>query len=529
MTHSKKDYPSFASLLQIVGALSLCAISISAPSISNAQASVESLETCFFDMPNGTPNITRDCGYIVVPENPKSADSPDIKLAFIRMPARTADPKAPFFMLAGGPGGTFIEPSTFLLFGDTFLGPILDERDVILLDQRGAPNAIPSLYCPALNSLPWTVHERGLDEDAALELGRSTLADCVARTESDGIDLGQYNSVRIAADVNAARAALGYDQIVFYGASYGAQLAQHYMRDFPETLEAVVLDGANSLSRKSWVQERVRDVDVAMAKLAALCEADTKCGEAYDVLGMVDAAMALFDEGPIETTFQDPENPETQIDVVLTERDLAETIFGFQSGQIGIHALPAVLNVILADGRTSAADLMAQQKGSAILASRGATEGGLPILMHMAVICSDDPVTSPSDMIVDDDASRFARAFGEVVLEEYLESCAVVDVPPLPDSTDVDVETDVPTLILAGDLDARTPVIRSELVAEKLPRGIIVEFPEGTHVQLGEINQCAGEILRAFLTDPEGEIDTTCITEMPRRGFVLPDGTISNQ
>jgi hypothetical protein len=37
---------------------------------------------------------------------------------------------------------------------------------------------------------------------------------------------------------------LGYEQITYCGASYGSQLGQHVMRDFPESLEAVVLDGA---------------------------------------------------------------------------------------------------------------------------------------------------------------------------------------------------------------------------------------------------------------------------------------------
>jgi pimeloyl-ACP methyl ester carboxylesterase len=150
------------------------------------------------------------------------------------------------------------------------------------------------------------------------------------------------------------------------------------------------------------------------------------------------------------------------------------------------------------------------------------------MLMHMAVVCSDDPVTSAEDLIIDTDASSYARVYGKSALEEYLELCAAVDVPSLPDSTDVDVATDVPTLILAGDLDARTPVIRSELVAANLPRATIVEFPEGTHVQLGEINKCAGQILLAFLDDPNATPDTDCIASMPRRGFVLPDGTMSN-
>uniref|UniRef100_UPI002620D28E alpha/beta hydrolase n=1 Tax=uncultured Mameliella sp. TaxID=1447087 RepID=UPI002620D28E len=481
----------------------------------------------FFDYPEGAPALAKDCGYIVVPENPDLPDSPDIKLGFLRLTTDASEPKSPLFMLAGGPGDTFIKPSTLLLFQDAFLGPILDDRDVVLLDQRGVKNAIPTLDCPEAYGAPWEIQDRGLTEEAANELGRQLIADCVESARADGIDLAQYNGVRIAADVDAARQALGYDRIVYYGASWGAQLGQHFMRDFPGSLEAVVLDGANALSRKSWVQDRVRDVDVAMAKLSELCEADEKCGATYDIPDMLDRAIALFEDGPIETTYEAPEDPETKLDLTLTQLDLAEAIFGFQTGQIGIHALPAVLDAILADGRTSAAAILGDQKGAAIVASRGATEGGLSILMHMAVVCSDDPVTSPGDMIIEPDASAYARAYGEAVLKEYLEFCEGVDVPSLPDSTDVDVATDVPTLILAGELDARTPPIASELVAETLPRATIVEFTGGTHVQLGEINLCAGKILRAFLDDPDANLDTSCVAEIPRRGFVLPDGTLS--
>ncbi|WP_132543829.1 alpha/beta fold hydrolase [Rhodovulum euryhalinum] len=526
-THDSLFAMNGAALIRAAGLVCLGAASTA--TAAAAQARVEPLADCFFAAPETTPPLTQECGYVVVPENPDRADSPEIKLGFLRLSARTDDPQAPLFMLSGGPGNTFIKPESLLLFGDGFLGPVLDERDVVFLDQRGTANAVPVLDCPGIYGLPWTAHERGLDEAGALELGREALAGCVAEARAAGIDLAQYNSVRIAADVDAARAALGYDRIVYYGASYGAQLGQHFMRDFPDSLQAVVLDGANSLSRKSWVQERVRDVDVATDKLAALCAADAKCAQAYDIPALIGQAMALFDNGPIRTTYQDPADPGIRLDLTLTAADLANTIFGFQTGQIGIRSLPAVLTAILADGRTSAAEILGQQKGTAIVASRGATKGESAILMHMAVVCSDDPVNSADDMIVDPDASAYARAYGAAVLEEYIEFCRAVDVPPLPDDTDVDVTTDVPTLILAGDLDARTPVIRSELVAATLPRATIVEFPEGTHVQLGEINQCAGQILRAFLADPAAAPDTGCIADMPRRGFVLPDGTISVQ
>jgi pimeloyl-ACP methyl ester carboxylesterase len=518
-----------AILLRVVALLSAMPLLALSAGARSFPARLEPVDTCFVAPPEDVAAETGSyqCGYVVVSENPDRADSPEIRLGYLRMPARAVDPRAPFFMLAGGPGGTFIKPETLYLFNDAFLGPILDERDVVLLDQRGAPNAIPILDCPEMYGVPWEIQDRALDEAASLALVRELLSDCVQSARNVGIDLAQYNSLRITADVDAARQALGYDRIVYYGASYGAQLGQHFMRDFPGSLEAVVLDGANSLSRRSWVEERVRDVDVATRKLAALCEADAGCAAAYYIPGLIDQAMALFDEGPIATTYVDPADPATTFDLSLTEDDLASTIFGFQTGQIGIRSLPALLAAIVADGRTSAAAVLGQQKGAGIIASRGATRGDEAILMHMAVVCSDDPVTSPDDMIVAPDASAYARVYGRSVLKEYLEFCRAVEVPPLPDETDVDVTTDVPTLILAGDLDARTPIIRSELVAASLPRATIVEFPEGTHVQLGEINQCAGKILRAFLAEPDAALDTGCIAEMPRRGFILPDGTVS--
>lgn len=280
-------------------------------------------------------------------------------------------------------------------------------------------------------------------------------------------------------------------------------------------------------SRKSWVEDRVRDADDAMDALAALCAGDARCAEAYDIPTLVDEAMALFDAGPIETTFTDPSDPATTITMTLTEADLASTIFEFQTGQIAVRSLPAILSAVVVDGRTSAAAILGDVKGAAILASRDAIERGMAMPMHMAVVCSDDPVVSADDLKIDPGARRYTVACGRSVLEEYLEFCRAVDAPPLPDGTDVDVTTDVPTLVLAGRLDARTPASRSEIVARALPHATLVTFPEGTHVQLGEINLCAGTIVEAFLAGPKGAPDTRCILDMPRRGFVLPDGATS--
>ncbi len=99
--------------------------------------------------------------------------------------------------------------------------------------------------------------------------------------------------------------------------------------------------------------------------------------------------------------------------------------------------------------------------------------------------------------------------------------------PSLPDATDSNIRSDIPTLILSGRLDAQTPTFRSEEVIRTLGRAQLVVFPDGTHVQVGAVNRCAMKIIAQFLDDPRGKVSTECLRDHATPGFVLPDGTIS--
>ena len=387
--------------------------------------------------------------------------------------------------------------------------------------------SVPSLDCPVLRRLPRMANQFGLEQETARSLYRDLFADCVAQARAHGIDLSQYNSLAIAADIDASRRALGYDRIVYYGASYGAQLGQHMMRDYTETIEAAILDGTSALSVRSWMQDRVINVDEGVEHLIATCESDRKCAEAYDIRALLDQAMALFGEGPIAATYADPTDPDIEVNLTLTEDDLAMAIYEMQTGQIFIRSLPAMLHLSVAEGRKSMAAVLGDMVGQKIVASRNSTSSGIATLMHAAVVCSDDTVRSIDDMVVPEGASHFARIFGSVVLDEYLMFCDVVDVPALPDETDVDPIVDVPTLVLSGWLDVRTPTVRSLEVAKALPNATLITFWGGSHVQLAEVNTRAAQIVSKFINDPSGEIDPSCVDEIPVRGFVLPDLSLS--
>jgi pimeloyl-ACP methyl ester carboxylesterase len=168
------------------------------------------------------------------------------------------------------------------------------------------------------------------------------------------------------------------------------------------------------------------------------------------------------------------------------------------------------------------------QKASNLLASRTATAGAYAFLMHVAMVCSDDPVKS-ADEVKLDGAGRYATLFGQANAEEYVQLCSLNGVQELPDSTDVDVTTDVPVLLLSGSLDVATPTFRSQEVADALPDATLVVFPGRTHVQIAGANLCAGQIMTQFVLDPTATLDTSCLEDAPVVGFVLPDGSSSKE
>ncbi len=507
-----------------------CAAAQATPAAAEELPRIEPLADCFVE-PSGplTAGVSFDCGYLVMPEDRTRPEGRTVKLGFLRASTGAGKTASPLFMIAGGPGDTLIQPSMFYLFSDTFLGPLLADRDILVLEQRGARYSVPHLDCPEIEAFGWTAVEQRLDAQATADLKAQAIPVCARRAAANGIDLAQYNVLSIVADIDAARLAFGHDRIMVYGASYGAQIGQHMLRDRPEVLEAVVLDGANALSATSWVQDRVRDADDALNQLDALCEADAKCAAAYDIRAMVDAGMAVFEAGPIAASVPDPADPTKSLDFQITDEDFAGLIFSLQTGQTSLRAMPAFLTQLVADGRNSVAAMLGEMVGQSLLAARDPAPQGSAGLLHAAVVCSDDPVTAPTDMEVPPEASAYAKALGQSILASYRRVCAGVDVPVLPPSSDADATSDVPTLVLAGALDARTPLFRSAEVARNLPRATLAVFPEGSHVQLGEVNACAAGIMRAFLGDPAAKPDLGCIETLPKRGFILPDGTNSTE
>jgi len=75
------------------------------------------------------------------------------------------------------------------------------------------------------------------------------------------------------------------------------------------------------------------------------------------------------------------------------------------------------------------------------------------------------------------------------------------------------VRSDIPTLIVTGYFDDRTPTEHARRIAVTLSRAYLVEFPDEGHD--ARPSACHAAIVRQFFEDSTRKPDTSCIATIP--------------
>lgn len=126
----------------------------------------------------------------------------------------------PIVVLQGGPGEDAISPAGY--FAERY-APLLDDRDLLLVDQRGTGKS-GALPCTLYSSVDPAVSLRDVFPVAALKR-------CAQGLQARA-DLTQYTFDRFAGDLEQVRRKLGYCALNPYAGSFGTRAAQVYMRSF---------------------------------------------------------------------------------------------------------------------------------------------------------------------------------------------------------------------------------------------------------------------------------------------------------
>ena len=456
---------------------------------------------CPYDL-NVPSDVTLTCGFVTVLENRATHSGKTIELYVVRIEGkRRFLNRDPIIYLAGGPGGSATRAAQYFIDDANFL---YMERDLVLFDQRGIGGSKPRLECPDYRQdLVDTVYG-DLDPDEKHRSMVDALLACKRTLTKDrGIDLSVYTSASTAADVADVASAMGYESFNLYGSSYGTLLALTIMRDFPEGIRSVVLDGV--LPLQAPLYETVYAVTAeAFSTLFRHCETDSLCSERYPSLEETFwSAVERYNDDPFTLSHYDRYSEKEFQD----EFDGSEVIWLVASSlrsESRIPYLPFLINEI-AVGNRAVADGW----------SRPIYRGDIrdPIdntAAYWSMTCYSFGSSMDENRIAADRAAhpKFVPPDTGPPLAPAL--CDRWNSRPVDLAESQAVVSDIPTLLLSGQFDPATPPEWAELAAETLSNSFSFVLPMTGH-GVGIDTPCGQTLVAKFLESPQYNPMSPCV------------------
>jgi pimeloyl-ACP methyl ester carboxylesterase len=484
---------------------------------------VESVATfeqapCPFDVPEDAPV---ECGFVVVPEDHNDPTGPTIRLAvaILKDQSENHQPDA-VILLSGGPGEKTVHNAAAIAY---LLAPVHPNRDLIVFDQRGVGLSEPALECPEWVQAAFDLLDES-DPDVALQTIFDATMACRDRLVSEGHNLSAYNTVQNAADVNAIRVALGYDQINLWGGSYGSLLAQATVRDHPQGIRSVAINSVLPLEKSLFVEASTTTSN-AILRLLDACAADPACRSAYpDLQEVLFEVIDQLNAEPVVITVTNPLDGQSY-DEILT----GDTVLGNLVTFLYFTQIIPVLPQAVYDVHNENYELMTQLSSTRLALFDALSRG-----MTYSVMCTDDLIGRTPEDLLNVMAALPRQLVGstdpEFVIEHGIfaicENWPVEEADPWVKEPLV---SDIPTLVLTGEFDPVTPPEYGQLVASYLSDSFFFELPGIGHDIL-VASECARSIIGDFIADPTQPPDAAtssyarsgCIAEMPGIAFDLP-------
>ena len=432
--------------------------------LTNSKPGDLTLTPFLIEAKDGKP-VAAEWGRLIVPENRSQSGGNLIELPFVRFKTTAIEKGTPTFSLAGGPGD---EPLGYLTDMLPFVSALQAVGDLIIPEPRGVGHARPCLTCPGSYHLPL---DKPLDYDTLVKTEREYMINCANFWREQGIDFSGYNVREMAADIDAIRQALGYDKINLFGGSFGSHHGLAVLRYHEEHIERAVL---SSIEGPDHTIKLPSNIQRDLEQLAAMVKADPQLNRAIpDFLKLIETVLGRLEREPVTVEVEDPETGGT-VSVTVGALDLrAATAGGLRSVPF-FEALPARYHAMDQGDFSWLAEL-------ALAHRRNRRSGLMPALVDCA-----SGATAERRAKIEREADQ--TLLGGIINGALFDYCDDLGGIDLTDDFRADLYSEVPTLLVSGTLDVRTPVSNAEEVLQGLVNGqqLILENISHSHRDLGE-------------------------------------------
>ena len=377
----------------------------------------------------GLSRIAR-CGSLSVAENPAKPGGRRLSLNIVVVPARNGhalpDPVA---FLSGGPGQAATPSAAFL---STTLAAVNEERDLLLVDQRGTGASAP-LPCALVDKADPAANLREIFPLAAVKR--------CAKTLSARADLSQYSLLRFADDLEAVRVALGYSSLNLFGLSYGTRAAQVYLRRYPASSRTAYLGSMIPMDADTLLELPAAAEDVLEHTFDA-CAADTACHAAFpDLREEFATLLARLDRGEVVVPV-----PGTSQNVTLSRGLVIERVRSLLYTTEGAATVPWLLHEAHAGNWKPLVDQL--------LDVARAMDAQASLGLFFSITCNEDVAFLRE---ADIRARATTHRFGDLRVRSQQAACRAWPRYRLPEGYRTSLRSDVPVLLVSGEFDPATP------------------------------------------------------------------------
>ena len=396
--------------------------------------------------PNGL-SVPAELRYFRVPENRTKPDGRQIQLAFLHFKSKRKDPLPPAVYLSGGPGASGINQIRAAL--DRLVLPMLEDRDVIALDQRGTGLSNPLPECGP----DWWFPLDAVVTQARFEARLAEIVGgCAAYWRDQGVDLAAYNTEENADDLEALRRFLGVERLALWGMSYGSHLALTYLKRHPGSVARMVIAGVEG---PDHTLKLPRDMERVIDEIDRKTAAHPEWG-LPPLRRTIPEVLARLEREPVRVDVEVPKLGKRT--VTISKHDLQLITAKVLKRTNTQTKIPLFFK------RMVAGDFSAVAKQVAAL-HRGHPLNPMGLAMDAASWSSPERLNLIG-------RQRESALLGDAANRSFEVVARHLGVAPLAEAFRMPVVSEVPVLVISGALDGRTPASNAEEVLEGLPNGV---------------------------------------------------------
>jgi pimeloyl-ACP methyl ester carboxylesterase len=481
----------------------------SAPS-TNASASGRKpgeiiIEPASLTSPTGE-TIPFELGTLYVPENRADPKARIIGVGFARFRPPHSTGVPPTFHLDGGPGASFLEG---LRPGNNKRGmPGIDLYrgigDVVFIDQRGFSERGDVL------TFKYRTPRQPLDQPISIARESAGYV-AMARAAVDsfrrkGFDLRGYDIKECADDVNDLRKALGYNQIILVGQSFGSQWSFAVMRRHPEIVARSLLMGVEPLD---FGYDMPSHVLAAVQRMWFEAEKDPRLQPYLPKGGLMAAAREVLrrlETEPVHVTLKNEKTGE-RVTISMGTEDFQRTFAMERGGDQPAFIISLYYGHY--DEWARAALTFRQARDSEEVIIGPLIDTSLGVTPRREFLLRTDP------------ALQF---LGQWDSRSYLETADIWPSKDVGNEFRNEIVNQIPVVFVEGDWDTSTPIENTLGVAPYFPNGHVLIVEHGKHSALKRIVEDAPEIVTALMefvrTGRTSSLPTRMTLPVPK--FELP-------